>query len=77
MMHALSLSMTTYHSPNHGTLVIIPNGTTVCLPDGSIALAYQDRRIGYEWDGTYVTVQTVHGIDRRDYGWRRDFLDVA
>lgn len=62
------------NAPNHGNLTVIPNGATVCLPDGSIALAYQDRRVGCSWDGCYVTVQTVGGVDRRDHGWRRDFL---
>lgn len=52
-------------------------GTRVRLPDGSIAYATPDRRVGYTWDGTYRTRQTIGGVDRIDYGWQRSFLTVA
>jgi hypothetical protein len=49
----------------------IPNGSLVRLPDGTEARAYRDPR-----DGTYATVQPFNGVQRRDEGWRRDFLEV-
>lgn len=47
-------------------------GTRVRLPDGSIAYATPDRRVGYKWDGTYRTRQG----ERVDLGWRREQLEV-
>jgi len=50
-------------------------GTKVRLPDGSIAWATADRRVGYTWDGTYRTVQpNGNGGWRFELGWRRDQL---
>lgn len=52
---------------------IIPNGTQVTLPDGTIATAYYDRR-----DESYRTAQRnpVTGGTRVDEGWRREQLTV-
>ena len=55
----------------------IPNGSRVKLPDGTLATAYQHRRIGCGWSGEYVTVQVFEGRERRDYGWRRESLTVV
>lgn len=57
---------------------ILAHGTRVRLPDGTIALAYRDGGIGRPWspiDGTYITAQLLHGVERRDAGWRREQLE--
>ena len=54
----------------------LPHGTRVRLPDGTIASAYRDCGIGRPWDGTYVTTQILHGVERRDSGWRREQFEV-
>lgn len=54
----------------------LPDGARVRLPDGTTAIAYRDSGIGRPWDGTYVTAQLLNGIERRDAGWRRDYLEV-
>lgn len=52
-------------------------GTRVRLPDGTTGLAYRDVGIGRPWDGTYIVAQNLHGIERRDGGWRREHLEVV
>lgn len=64
---------------NHVTSAPLRPGTKVRLDDGSIAHATPDRRVGFEWDGTYRTIQgnpTTGGL-RYDTGWRRDQLEVV
>lgn len=51
---------------------VLTPGTRVRLPDGTIAFATPDRRIGYPWDGTYRTRQA----NRVDEGWHRNQLEV-
>lgn len=52
-------------------------GTPVSLPDGTIAYASPDVRVGSRWDGTYRTSQpTVGGGHRIDIGWQRDQFTV-
>lgn len=63
----------------HGSIILtlmndtLRPGTKVLLPDGTIAYASPNRRVGAAWDGTYYTTQGR----RVDTGWRREQLTPA
>jgi hypothetical protein len=65
-------------TPN-GTLLVtvrddhpLSPGTPVRLPDGTVAYATPDRRVGSQWNGEY----RVRQGDRVDLGWRRWQLET-